>query len=332
MPPAGRCRLIPDLEHGISPRLDLPERLWHHTGGPIDPWLTLLAALDLDAHALLGPSLACDFLGDQWALPWPEPADLDALYGLTVMPLRPWRCVHEHLQEQLGAGRLVMIETDAHALPDTAGDTYRRHHARTMVIVDEIDLAQRRLGYFHRAGHFLLQGEDFEAVAGPRAAVGAMTAIGVQERIRLGPEALRAQARQQLLRHRARMPRDNPVQRWERRHREDLARGRIAEGPEACRAWSDAGLRQLGAATELASAHLRWLAQDAADAVALLQAADALWQLSVRARALHLKGEHSGEVRALLDPAAPFEHMARHWQQAASLLGTVRLAAADRPA
>ena len=46
-------------------------------------------------------------------------------------------------------------------LPDTSGTDYRRQHTKSTIVIDDIDVEQRRLGYFHNAGYYQLEGEDF---------------------------------------------------------------------------------------------------------------------------------------------------------------------------
>ena len=59
------------------------------------------------------------------------------------------------------AGKLISTEADAFWLPDTAGTDYRRQHTKTTIVIDDLDLDAQALGYFHNAGYFALEGEDF---------------------------------------------------------------------------------------------------------------------------------------------------------------------------
>src|SRR3984893_3154464 len=72
-----------------------------------------------------------------------------------------WRPLLEHALEHVGAGRLISTEADAFWLPDTSGTDYRRQHTKSTIVLNELDLERRRLGYFHNAGYFSREGEDF---------------------------------------------------------------------------------------------------------------------------------------------------------------------------
>ena len=58
----------------------------------------------------------------------------------------------------------MLVELDSFYLPDTAGTAYRREHVKSTVAVVEIDVPERRLGYFHGQGYYHLSGDDFESV------------------------------------------------------------------------------------------------------------------------------------------------------------------------
>src|SRR5262245_43825106 len=104
---------------------------------------------------------AIDFEGDQWTFFKPPHDELRDLYGIDVQELNVWRPLLDHAIEHLGAGRLISTEADAFWLPDTSGTDYRRQHTKSTIVIADLDVEQRRLGYFHNAGYFLLEGEDF---------------------------------------------------------------------------------------------------------------------------------------------------------------------------
>ena len=83
------------------------------------------------------------------------------LYGLDVQELAVWRPLVRHVEEQVARGRPVLVELDSFYLPDTAGTAYQREHVKSTVAVVAIDVADRRLGYFHNQGYYHLEGEDF---------------------------------------------------------------------------------------------------------------------------------------------------------------------------
>ena len=106
--------------------------------------------------------LAIDFEGDQWTFFKPSHDEVRELYGLDVQELNVWRPLVEHAVEHLAAGKLVSTEADAFWLPDTPGTDYRRQHTKTTIVINDLDVGRPALGYFHNAGYFALEGEDFE--------------------------------------------------------------------------------------------------------------------------------------------------------------------------
>ena len=73
----------------------------------------------------------------------------------------PYRSLPEHIEQQLGAGRTVLVEIDGFYLPDTAATSYRREHLKTTVAPEAIDRGGEWMRYFHNAGYFELAGEDY---------------------------------------------------------------------------------------------------------------------------------------------------------------------------
>src|SRR5690606_14826971 len=102
-----------------------------------------------------------DFEGDQWTFFKPAPGELYDLYGVDVQELTIWRPLIEHAQEHLAGGKLICTEADAFWLPDTAGTDYRAKHTKTTIVLNDLDMEKQRLGYFHNAGYYSLEGEDF---------------------------------------------------------------------------------------------------------------------------------------------------------------------------
>src|SRR5262249_26376650 len=92
----------------------------------------------------------------------PSHDEINELYGLDVHELNVWRPLIEHAQEHLASGRMISTESDAYWLPDTSGTDYRTNHVKTTIVLNELDLERKRLGYFHNASYHALEGEDFE--------------------------------------------------------------------------------------------------------------------------------------------------------------------------
>src|SRR5947209_13224649 len=192
-------------------------RDWPETNCYVDLWIELLAARGFAPEAALGFTLTQDWEGDQFTFFKFQLHDLDACYGAVVQELSIYDSVEAHAIEQAARGRAVLIEVDGFYLPDTRGVSYRRQHTKTTIAVNRIDPASRSLEYFHNAGYFALEGEDYEGV---------FAKLPQQQRddilfpyvefVRfdgrgLKGEALRAAALVRLREHSARRPQQNPV-------------------------------------------------------------------------------------------------------------------------
>ncbi len=143
--------------HGIHAR----DRDWTETNCYVDAWVELLHAWGFDPVAALPFTLAIDFDADQWTFFKYPLADLFDMYGLAVQELALWRPLAAHLEEHVGNGRPVLVEVDSYYLPDTAGMAYRIEHVKSTIGVNEIDVENRRLGYFHGQGYFHVCGDDY---------------------------------------------------------------------------------------------------------------------------------------------------------------------------
>lgn len=245
------------------------DRAWPETNCYTDLMVELAHAQGLEPHAMLPCTLAIGFEGDQWTFFKPPASELFELYGFDVQELQIWRPLADHVLEQLRAGNPVLVEVDAHWLPDTAGTAYRIEHSKTTIGVNRMDLQGERLGYFHNAGYFELHGEDFRAIFGPEAG----SAPGSESATRLSPYVEYVKARRDFAPplgaalveaslanaalHLARAPAENPFPRFRARFAEDQPK--LLRRDFCFHEYSFANLRQFGACYELASAWLRWL-------------------------------------------------------------------------
>jgi len=294
-----------------------PSTIWPEKNCYVDLWIELLHALDLDPHAMLAFTPAIDFEGDQFTFYKPPHAELRRLYGVDVQELTVWRPLHLHALEHLAAGRLISVEADAYWLPDTAGTDYRHKHTKTTIVLADIDMAARRLVYFHNAGCFSLDGEDFDRTfrlglpADPTYMPLFAEFVRVDRRIARDGDTLRAQSSALLTEHLAWAPTHNPVSRFAERFAADLPSLR-EEGLDHYHAWAFATVRQLGSAFELAARHLAWLgAQAPAGAETAREQFDAI---ATSAKTLILKLARVVTSRKPVDAVALFDDMASAWQ------------------
>jgi hypothetical protein len=307
---------LPSTER-VPHALHADGRIWGETNCYTDLWIELLHGHGHDPVAMLPFTLAADFEGDQWTFFKPSHADLATLYGADVQELAIWRPLVEHVVEQLSRGHPVLVELDAWFLPDTSGSAYRLQHAKTMVAVDEIEVDRKRLGYFHNAGYFELEGEDFaqlfhldgvphERVLPPYAEFVKWRGGGRRNGELVEASVACAKA------HVGRIPVSNPFAAFRERFAADL--GWLLAGEIGrFHAYAFVTWRQYGACFELASSYLRWLAAHGVDD--LDGAADDLHGIAGGARTLQFQLARAVARGKPID-LAPLQVMEDAWTRA----------------
>ena len=243
------------------------ERGWQETNCYVDLWLSLLGARGYEARAGLGFTVTQDFEGDQFTFFKFPLYDLDRLYGIAVQELAVFDALDEHVEQQIARGHIVLVEMDAFYLPDTRATTYRREHTKTTIGIDRIDRTGSRLGYFHNAGYFTLDGEDYagvfrktEALRADRDVLFPYVEFAKQARPALAGEALASASVVRLREHLASRPAANPVSAFRAAfpaHLETL----IARGDAYFHLYAFNTLRQLGANFELLAHYVDWLGE-----------------------------------------------------------------------
>lgn len=318
-------RVLGPLDPGIYQRHALhdEQRAWPESNCYVDLWIEVLHSLGLDPHACLGFTFGIDFEGDQFTFFKPPLYDLQQLYGIEVQELSIWRSLLEHFAEQAARGRLVLPEVDAYFLPDTRGTDYRTHHSKTTIAVQELDRANQRLGYFHNGGYHCLSGDDFAGLLRLQAEVSPEVLPPYVEFAKLDalkrrPESELVALAVELMRgHLDRLPRENPVIRFEERFREHLSWLR-GEGGAAFHAFAFATLRQLGACFELAASFVRWL--EARGEKGIGPSAPSFESIATAAKALLLKTARAAATKKPFDPTSLLHEMASSWTAATNCL------------
>jgi len=303
-------------------RLHGAAQVWVEKNCYVDVWIEVLHALGLEPEATMGFTLSLDFEGDQWTFFKPPHSDLRALFGIEVQELTVWRPLIEHAAEHLGAGKLIATEADAFWLPDTAGTDYQRQHNKTTIVLNDLDLAAERLGYFHNASYHRLGGEDFrrlfriDQAHDPTFLPLYAELIRLDRVVQLPPATLAELALRLLREHLGYRPQTNPLRRFGTRLDADFAQIQ-AGGLAHYHAWAFATVRQCGAAFDLAAAHLRWLAGhgDAA-ASGLLPAAESFDRIAQGCKTLILKAARAVNAQRALDAAPAIDAMAQAWDAA----------------
>ncbi len=314
---------------GLSPEgyarhaLHGEERVWVEKNCYADVWIELLNCLGLEPLALMPFTLALDFEGDHWTFFKPPLPDLQRLYGIDVQELNVWRPLIEHAAEHLAAGKLISTEADAFWLPDTAGTDYRQQHVKTTIVLNDLDVAGQRLGYFHNAGYYRLDGEDFRQIF-QRDGAAATSLPLYAEIIRLdrvqrrAPQALAASSWQLLKEHFDWRPISNPVERFAARFASDLPLLQ-ERGLVHYHAWAFTTVRQLGSAFELGAACLRWL-QPHQPGAPLAAAAEQFDVIAQESKALILKGARVVNARRAFDAPQALAPAAEAWARGMALL------------
>ncbi len=314
-----RLAAIAGLDAGRYPRhsLHAEQRIWVEKNCYVDVWIEVLHALRLEPLAMLPFASAIDFLGGQWTFFKPHHDELRDLYGLDVQELNVWRPLLEHAGELLEEGCLVATEADAYWLPDVAATDYRRHHSKSTIVLAELDVAGQRLGYFHNAGFFVLEAEDFRGLFqldGAGRELPLFAEVIRLDRMIRRPTGDLVEASLNLWRaHRARWPQVNPIDRFRARFERDL--GTLQErGLSYYHAWAFGTTRQLGAASELCAENLRWL--DIHGGGEFSAAIAAFEALAAACKTFILKAARSVNGKRAFATADTFAEMARLWDEA----------------
>jgi hypothetical protein len=322
-PPLGaitRRTALPGLDAAAYARdgLHAEGRVWLEKNCYVDIWIELIHALGLEPLAVMPFTLAADFLGDQWTFFKPQHDDLYELYGIEVQELTVWLPLIEHAQEHLGAGRLISTESDAFWLPDTAGTDYRAKHTKSTIVLNDLDIGNKRLGYFHNAGYYELEGEDFDRTFrvgepfDPAFLPLFAELVSIERRVARPAAQLRSMSRTLVAKYLQRRPAANPIDRFRRRFELELPALQEA-GLDHYHAWAFAATRQLGAAFELAALNLRWIAGDEPASPAIETAIQSFDEIATLNKAFILKGARLVMNKRAFSDGAMFDSMSAAW-------------------
>jgi hypothetical protein len=239
-------------------------RTYMETNCYTDIIIELLHGRGDEPLAALGCLVRTDFEGDQWTFFKPPPEDLEAMFGIDIHEMQPYRPLPLQIAEQIDSGRTIIVELDAWYMPDTAATSYHAEHVKSSVVAEAIDLERGWLRYFHGPGLYELDGDDYAGIfrlsgePSPELLPPYTELVRFDSGPRLsGPELLAA-ARSSLRRHLAHRPRTDPFERFAASLSDDLA-VLLEAGPEAYHAYAFATVRMVGAAFELAASQCQWL-------------------------------------------------------------------------
>ncbi len=162
------------------------DRRWPETNCYVDLLIEVLNATGNEPAAALGFTVEQDFEGDHFTFFKFITADLRKLFGLDIEELAVFDRIEDRILTQIDRGRLPMVEVDAFYLPDTRGVSYRVAHSKSSIGINALDPAGRRMEYFHNAGYFLLEGEDFDALFPVHDAASGLPLFPYSEFMKLG--------------------------------------------------------------------------------------------------------------------------------------------------
>lgn len=292
-------------------------RTWAETNCYSDIIIELLHGLGFEPMAALPFTLTIDFDVDQWTFFKFPHDDIATLYGLGIHELAPWRPLVDHVEEQVAAGRPVLVELDSFFLPDTVGTAYQIAHVKSTVAVNAIDVAERRLGYFHNQGYHSLEGQDFidvfqvEGLVHPRMLPPYIEFVKpIPRSIAPRGQVLLEASLQCLRKHVRRIPPVNPFLPFKAKFEGDVP-WLLESEIEVFHAYSFATLRQYGACYELAATYLRWLEGSGVADVAVARAA--FEQITTTTKTLQFQLARSMMRKRPLD-LSPLDGMAALWQ------------------
>jgi hypothetical protein len=322
-PNVTRAVVLPELDAATYQRhaLHADDRTWVEKNCYVDIWIEVVHALGLDPLAMMPFTVAIDFEDDQWTFFKPVHSELYDLYGLDVQELNMWRSMLDQSITHVAAGKLVSTEADAFWLPDTSGTDYKTTHTKTTIVIQDIDVERRRLGYFHNASYYQLEGDDFTHLFrmgepyDPTFMPLFAEIIRIDRKVKRPLADLQARSRVLLQRHLARRPAaESPFAKFSARFAADLPAIQ-AEGLPYYHVWAFANLRQIGAAFELVALHSRWL-----DDPALVPAAEAFEAISTQAKTFIMKAARSVSSKKALDATPIFEEMGAAYQRGIDVL------------
>lgn len=292
------------------------DRSYTETNCYTDIVIEFLHARGNEPLAMMGCVLRVDFEGDQWTFFKPLPEHVERLYGVDIHEMQPYRPLPAQIVEQISSGRTIIVELDSWYLPDTASTSYRREHVKSSVVAEAIDPAGERLRYFHGAGYYALEGEDYRGVfrLGRELLGDVLPPYTELVRMDAGPalagEELRNAALELLGEHLRRRPPANPFVRFGEQLGADLPR--LLEGDQAAyHDYAFATVRMVGSAFEVGASHVEWLLGDEG-----LPAAQAMRDIVEGSKVLSFKLAR----RRAFEPQAAIAELAAAWDAAFAAL------------
>jgi hypothetical protein len=254
-----------DPQTYVPHAIHLPEgRTYTETNCYSDILIELVHARGDEPLAAAGFTVRMDFEGDQWTFFKPPPEDLEALFGIDIHEMQPYRPLPQQIAEQIAAGRTMIVEFDSFYLPDTQATSYRTDHVKSSVIAEAIDHDAERFVYFHNTSLHALEGEDYRGIfrLGRPFSEDVLPPYAEIVRFDAGPrlqgDELRDAARAILRHHLDRLPQTNPFERFGEQLATELPT-LLGGDVQNYHDYAFATVRMFGSAFEITAAHVQWL-------------------------------------------------------------------------
>lgn len=318
---SGTLAVEPAALFGVDPStyrnhwLHGAERTYPETNCYTDLVIELVHARGDEPLAILGSTVRLDFETDQWTFFKPAPDDLEAILGIDIHEIQPYRSLPAQVADTIADGRTLTIEVDAWYLPDTASTSYRREHVKTTIAIESIDPRRERLVYFHNTSLFALEGADYRGLFRIGPGLSADVLLPYVEIVRFADarasaDAVRAGAAAATRRQLDRVGSGNPFDRFGDGIRAVLPS--LLDGDEAAyHGFAFATVRMAGAGFDLLAAHADWLLGDPGGDVS-----SALGRIVEGSKLLGFKLAR----RRPFDPDPTIAEMAGAWSEAMSRL------------
>ncbi len=296
------------------------QRAWTESNCYVDLCIEVLHAAGFEPTACLAFTLASDFEVDQFTFFKPPPGDLEQLYGVSVYELNLWKPLIDHALTHLERGALLLAEVDSYYLPDTTGTDYKHAHVKTTIGIERVDIEARKLGYFHNAGYFELEGDDFDGVFQIEPKVPATHLPPYVELFRatqkkaLSERELANRSIELARKYFAQRPEHNPIARYQAQFAADVD-WLLARDLATYHQYAFSVLRQLGANFEYASLYLQWLARHGHAGQELEDAAAAFDAISQTSKAMIMKLARMVNAKRSADLGSMLDGMASDWQR-----------------
>lgn len=307
-------------------------RNWAETNCYVDVLIELIHSLGYEPKAALAFTLGIDYEVDQWGFFKFPQADLYQLFGLEIQEFNPWRSLPELVENQLKAGRHVLVEMDSYFLPDTQGMAYKLAHVKSTIAINKIDRAAEVLGYFHNQGYHELSGQDYRDIFQIDGLVHERmlpTYIEYVKRrdLQLIPQGneLRLASIKLLKEHLKLIPTCNPFTQFKVAFAEDFV-WLQTQDIELFHLYSFSNLRQYGACFELVQTYLTWLQEQGEEELG--EAIAAFERISVNAKTYQFQLARAMARKKPLDTLA-IDDMGRDWEMGMAILKRRYLSSAE---